>query len=545
MMQVRSFKLRQFSGLSSFVLLASTVSAQVPIVQSTGVVTASSYVSPIVPGSLMTIFGSNLAMSSQASTAIPLPTTLAGATVTVNGILAPLLFASPGQINAQVPVDAFPSLASDVVAVPVVVITSEGSSAPANVSLFLESPGVFTQDGSGCGRAVALNVGPDGSLSLNTPSNSAAPGDYIALLGTGFGAYTITPSGIPPTGASTFSSGDPTVNFDNQPQNSPASYAGVAPGFVGVHQLNVQLPPTTRESCSLPLTVRGQSVESPVVTISVHSGRGACVDPPIASYGSISLLRTQTNSVPIGTTTESDTFSASFPSGPGVVPPSAPPVSTEFWTYSMAYAPSAHACPVAGYSNLNVGALTISGPRGNVTVQPITDNVGGVIYSANLPVGFVDAGAYRVSSAGSSTVAPFNDSFSIPQPIKNVYMDGQYITNEEGSFVPATWTDSGSGSTVKASAIIQGVYDQALYYQIGPASLDVLNLGPACSLGVAPAPPGITRAPFCPFGGDDNPRQHYEVNQIPRVDAISGFTATGITGTIQPSWTFSYEFYAN
>jgi hypothetical protein len=91
----------------------------------------------------------------------PTPATLAGTSATINGVAVPLLYVSPSQI----------------------------------------APGLSTADSSRCGQAAALNVAPDGSLSVNSPANSAAPGDYLVLYGTGLGAFWSPPaSGVPCTG---------------------------------------------------------------------------------------------------------------------------------------------------------------------------------------------------------------------------------------------------------------------------------------------------------------------------------------------------------
>src|SRR5258708_1004448 len=76
--------------------------AQTPQIASGGIVNAASWSSPVAPGALIAIFGTNLANREQ-SASTPLPFTLGGTSLAINGIPAPLAFVSPGQINAQVP----------------------------------------------------------------------------------------------------------------------------------------------------------------------------------------------------------------------------------------------------------------------------------------------------------------------------------------------------------------------------------------------------------------------------------------------------------
>ena len=149
----------------------------------------------MAPGAIVAIFGTNLAEGQQSANA-PLPFTLGGTSVTINGVPAPLTFVSPAQINAQVPSSLpVPGPNSFIAAVSVVVTNSAGSSAPALVGLVAGNPGIFSADASGCGLAAALNIRPDGTVSRNSPSNSAAVGDYVALFGTGFGlAAQLVPS---------------------------------------------------------------------------------------------------------------------------------------------------------------------------------------------------------------------------------------------------------------------------------------------------------------------------------------------------------------
>jgi hypothetical protein len=66
-------------------------------------VNAASYDRTVAPGSLAALFGSAMATQIASASTLPLPTTLGGVTVKMNGINAPLFFVSPNQINLQVP----------------------------------------------------------------------------------------------------------------------------------------------------------------------------------------------------------------------------------------------------------------------------------------------------------------------------------------------------------------------------------------------------------------------------------------------------------
>ena len=77
-----------------------------PFLASNGIFPASSAAlgSPLTPGSAIEIYGSNLATGSQFAPAAPLPSAIGGTSVSIGGVFAPLVFVSPNQINAQVPI---------------------------------------------------------------------------------------------------------------------------------------------------------------------------------------------------------------------------------------------------------------------------------------------------------------------------------------------------------------------------------------------------------------------------------------------------------
>src|SRR5450759_1970589 len=78
-----------------------------------GIVNAAGYRAPVAPGSVISVFGSQLASTAVAASTVPLPTTLGGVSVLVNGSLkAPLFYVSATQINAQLPYETPPGTAT-------------------------------------------------------------------------------------------------------------------------------------------------------------------------------------------------------------------------------------------------------------------------------------------------------------------------------------------------------------------------------------------------------------------------------------------------
>jgi len=209
--------------------------SQTPVVNPGGVVNAASFDAPVSPGSLVSIFGSNLAQQTVAATLIPLPHRLAGVTVQFNGIAAPLLFVSPNQINAQIPWEV-----SATEPVSVVVTNGATSSAARDISIQPYSPGVFSLQGYAIAilddGSIAAPIGVLGSLA----SRPATPGDTLEILATGLGAT--EPAGI--TGGNSLDmlrkTATPTVSIGGVP--AQVSFSGLSPQFVGVDQINVVVP---------------------------------------------------------------------------------------------------------------------------------------------------------------------------------------------------------------------------------------------------------------------------------------------------------------
>lgn len=241
-------------------LQASFAAAQTPSVEPGGVVDAASFTAPVVPGSLVSIFGAGLAPETAYAGQIPLPATLAGVSVSFNGVAAPLLFVSAQQINAQLPWEIPTSS-------PVSVIVTNGTreSSPQSVQVGNSSPGLFAIQG----YAVAAN--PDGSLAAPAgaipgfASHPATPGDSLVLLGSGFGV--VTPAAT--TGNNSldtlrYAVNKPTVMIGGVP--APVTFAGLSPQFVGVYQINVTLPST-----ALPANGVSLQIESGGVTTTLRA----------------------------------------------------------------------------------------------------------------------------------------------------------------------------------------------------------------------------------------------------------------------------------
>jgi adhesin/invasin len=202
------------------------------------VVNAASYLPGISPGGLATIFGQDLSSVTGIVYAgvNPLPTQLAGVSVTVNGVYAPLygvaLADDEDQISFQVPYETPVGLG-----VGVVEIFNDGVSvATIQTDSYTEDPGIFLYNGN-----YAIAELPDYSL-IGT-DNPASPGDTIVLYTTGLGPLTLDlvdgyGSPTTPPFAETV---DP-FQVVVQGEQCGVVYSGLAPGFVGLYQVNFVLP---------------------------------------------------------------------------------------------------------------------------------------------------------------------------------------------------------------------------------------------------------------------------------------------------------------
>ena len=207
---------------------------------------AANYFPRFAPGMLASIFAFNMThfgLDTGGATSTPLPTTLADVQVSVNGTLAPLLYVSPGQINFQVPSNA--PVGSTPVEFQVVKASTGQILASSLFRIDSVSPGLFTADSSGSGQLAAVNQ--DGTV--NSALHPAKAGTFISLYGTGLGVLAgAPPDGTPATGA--LSTNITPDVFINGTRLEPAdiNYSGLAPGFIGLWQINAKIPATVPTS---------------------------------------------------------------------------------------------------------------------------------------------------------------------------------------------------------------------------------------------------------------------------------------------------------
>jgi uncharacterized protein (TIGR03437 family) len=234
-----------------------------------GIQSAAAPSSAIAPGSLASLYGQNLAVAIAQAGLLPLPISLGGVTLVITDSAgmqwnAPLLYVSPSQINFLVP---------DNIALGTATFAVAGGTAAQSFTATVQTvaPTLFSMSGTGSGVAAALAVAVQaGNPQLQSPvpvfqcGNTgcvSVPLDlgvdqalYVSFYGTGIrnrsslARVTVTINGV----------------------SVPVLYAGPAPNYVGLDQVNVGLPLALRGSgeANVVLTVDGQN--SNLVTINVR-----------------------------------------------------------------------------------------------------------------------------------------------------------------------------------------------------------------------------------------------------------------------------------
>jgi uncharacterized protein (TIGR03437 family) len=254
----------------SILLGVPTIAAPKPVINAGGVVTGANYTALLGPGLIASLFGSNLSSGTMGAASLPLPTLLGGVSVSANGILASLFYVSPTQINFQLPWELLGQTQAGIVA------TVNGSaSAPQTISLRDVSPGIFSLDSSGSGQGAiqiantAIFAAPDASI----PGALARPakrGEFLTIYCSGLGDVSPRPAtgAASPGGPPSTTLLTPSVTIGGVP--APVSFSGLSPGFVGLYQVNVQVPDTAPAGAQVPVVMTIGGVSSNTVTIAVQ-----------------------------------------------------------------------------------------------------------------------------------------------------------------------------------------------------------------------------------------------------------------------------------
>jgi uncharacterized protein (TIGR03437 family) len=173
---------------------------------------------------------------------------MTSAIVSAGGSPLTLFYTSTTQINALLP-DTASGLT------PVTVQNSEGQNT-VNIYVGAASPAIFTQDSSGTGPASALK---STDQSLVTANNPLHPGDTVELFATGLG--------ITPMNGLDYAVQQPTVTVGGV--DCPVTFAGAAPGYAGLDQINCTIPANAASNASTPVVITSGAQSSNTATLAV------------------------------------------------------------------------------------------------------------------------------------------------------------------------------------------------------------------------------------------------------------------------------------
>jgi len=237
--------------------------AQTPVVAAGGVLNAASSDKtglPLAPGSLVSIYGANLVSASASAGSIPLPYNLSDASVTFNGVKAPMLSTGHGpaydQLNVQIPWEAVAFAPPATNGTVRMVVTRNGvDSDPYTVPVTTASPGIFTT-AFGPGQAIAYG-NSDGIIAgpASAVSHPIKIGDALVILATGLGPVdqSVASGDVPKPGVLVRTLTTPIVLVGNIP--ALVYFSGLSPQFPGVYQIDIVLGAATPTGDAVPVQI--------------------------------------------------------------------------------------------------------------------------------------------------------------------------------------------------------------------------------------------------------------------------------------------------
>jgi uncharacterized protein (TIGR03437 family) len=208
------------------------------------------------PGSLASLYMLPQPFQPVDASHLPLPTNLDGVTLLMDVGQAPLLAVTPTQINFQVPWDLIPGVSSGSFTL---VTPAQSYPSKWGIDLTQFSPGIFTMNGQARGQG-AIVIANSPTVAAQTGSfpgsRPAAHGEYVSIFCTGLGPVTNQTANGAPAQSSPLSRtlSAPTVTIGGVP--ATVEFSGLAPGSVGVNQVNVQVPATAPTGAQVPVVIR-------------------------------------------------------------------------------------------------------------------------------------------------------------------------------------------------------------------------------------------------------------------------------------------------
>jgi len=213
---------------------------------------------PLAPGTIVQIYGSGLAKQTLAASTFPLATNLAGTSVIIGGLQAPLYYVSAGQVNAQLPFELPAGQPYQVI------ISNNGAlSTPQTIQSVAVTPGIAAYP---TGYAIAQHVSDN---SLVTDASPAKPNEYVVLYLAGMG-----PTSVPVASGAASPSNPPTQTVDAptvtlNSESVSILFSGLTPTLAGLYQIDLQVPADAPDG-DLTLVVNQPGYQGSSVILPVH-----------------------------------------------------------------------------------------------------------------------------------------------------------------------------------------------------------------------------------------------------------------------------------
>ena len=258
-----------FNGVYALLAVTSAwadIGASTPLTYSAaGIVNAATQTpDALAPNTIATIYGQNLAfttygLSPADLTGGTMPPSLQGVSVLVRGIPCGLFYVSPGQINFLIPYELTAGMVN-------VVVVRQGTAGPGvNIQLASTAPGFFQWNGN---FPVAVHL--DGKIV--SPASPAKGGEVIILYAAGLGRTTPDSSSgrIAAFAAPIQAAAQLQVLLNGKPAPpGSVSYAGLAPGFAGLYQINFIVPAGLPPNPEIRLAI-GAQTSPPLIQLPVQ-----------------------------------------------------------------------------------------------------------------------------------------------------------------------------------------------------------------------------------------------------------------------------------
>jgi large repetitive protein len=213
---------------------------------------------PLAPGTIAQVYGSALATALVSTGPAPLPTNFNNTFALVGSNAAPLYALSSGQIDIQIPLEATATQQ-----IPIILSVNNALTLPQTLSIVPTTPGVLSADDGQTPPSVQNGAHIIAQHSANgtlvTSASPAKPGEYLVMYLVGMGATKppVASGAETPTAPLSYATVQPTVTVGSATSN--VLFAGLTPGFVGLYQIDFQVPPNA-SSGELVVTVTQNGV---------------------------------------------------------------------------------------------------------------------------------------------------------------------------------------------------------------------------------------------------------------------------------------------